>query len=175
MEPLGPAASDPAWGELPVDPAVPEAVTVVAEPTQPVVDTVVEELAGDAAVALAPPVLFGGVAGVELGRGLDAEEAAWARQIVDRLGGVELLDRGPDLDAEHRARIVTARALARGRPWVVLEDPLRHVPRERRRKAARVLEESRRDAGLIVVVPDVETAGLFPYRIVHAPTSTANG
>lgn len=169
------AGSAPALGELGVDATVPEAVTVVADPTGPIVDRLLGELGANASGAPAPPVLFGAVAGVELGRGLAAEEAAWARQLVDRLGGVELLERGRALDEEHRARIVMSRALARGGLWAVLEDPLRDVAPERRRRAARVIDESRRQPGLIVVVPDQESARHLPFRIVHARASNANG
>lgn len=158
-----------------LDRGAPETVVVVTATTAPVTDRLTVTLGPDVAASLSPPVTFGSVAGRELGRGLDAEQAAWARQLVDRLGGLELVSPGRALDAMERARLTTARALAAGRLWTVLEDPFRLVAPERRREAARVVAGACPGRGLVLVVPDRSSAGGLEGRVVELPPLPASG
>lgn len=158
-----------------LDRVEPEFLVVVASTTAPVADRLILMLGPDVAASLDPPVSFGSVAGRELGRGLDAEQAAWARQLVDRLGGVDLVSPGRALDDGERARISLARAIAAGKPWTVLEDPFRTVAPERRREASRIVTGACSGRGLVLVVPDRASAGGLEGRLVELPAGPASG
>jgi hypothetical protein len=71
-----------------------------------------------------PPILFRGLIGWNLGLGLDAEQSAWAGQMVRHAGLGELLAE-PELAAhQSEARlIVVARALACDAEGVIIEIP----------------------------------------------------
>jgi hypothetical protein len=164
-----PARVDPGrWG---IDPARPERVVVVAAATAALFDGLVAAWP-PSAVLVSPPVTFGALAGVELGRGLDAEGACWARQLLTRLGPLpDLATPAGALDPEARLRLVLARTLARRAGWTLLEDPLRPVPAGRARRMAEVVAAAVEDRGLIVLSSRAGMAGWFGARETRPPAT----
>lgn len=158
--------------DLGLDPARSERVLVVTGETAPLFDALVGCWPdGDVAALPAPPVFFGGAIGEELGRGLDAEESAWARQILDRLGYREdLADPGALADLDARERVVLARTLARGVAWVLLEEPLAPVAPELRHRTGRMIADVVGDRGVVVVTSTPRHGDAFGARTVTWPS-----
>lgn len=161
--PPSPAPVNPAT--LGIVPDRAERVVVQVGETGAVFDGLAVAMRRVAAVLAAPPVTFGAAAGVELGRGLDAEQACWARQLLERLGSLpDLAGPAARLDPEARLHLVLARTLARRSPWTLLEDPLQPVPAGRRRRLAELIAASVDGRGLVVVTAQSGTAAWFGAR-----------
>ncbi len=105
------------------------------------------------------PYLFRGSAGFNMGLGLSAEEASRARQIADRLGVGDLLEHeASSLSGGETQRIALARALARARPWVLLDEPLSAQDEQDRMNVAAVIFEAIGDRGAVIITHDREEA-----------------
>ena len=117
-----------------------------------------------AAVVMYPPVLFRGLAGWNLGLGLDAEQAAWASLMARRsgLGGL-LSDVELHLDQDQAAILVTCRAMATqgGEPLFAVAGDM---PQATLRRMARVVADHGRGRTITVVTDDSSTGRAFLSR-----------
>lgn len=108
------------------------------------------------------PYLFRGSAGWNLGLGLDAEGAARARQLADRLGVGTLLDRhATTLSGGERQRLSLARALARPSPCVILDEPLAPLDAKDRMDVAEAIVEAIGDRTAVIVTHDRQEAAVL--------------
>jgi len=106
------------------------------------------------------PYLFRGSAGHNLGLGLSSEQAARARQLVERFGlSPDVLRRASGtLSGGERQRLVLARTIARPEPWVLLDEPLAAIDARDRMDVAQELVASLDRRGVVIVTHDREVA-----------------
>jgi len=108
------------------------------------------------------PYVFRGTAGWNLGLGLDAEEAARAAHLANRLRMSERLSApARELSGGERQRLLLARTIARRRPWVLLDEPLGALDAQDRMQVARVLVEELGDRGAVIVTHDRDEAAVL--------------
>lgn len=120
---------------------------------------VVDDLAGrghSAAVAVSPPHMFRGLAGWNLGLGLDAEQAAWAGQLARSVGLEGLLAQPErDIGLVEARKLAVCRALASAGDVVVLDEPVAGMEPHDVKLVAAVVERALAGRRLIVVTGDV--------------------
>jgi len=106
------------------------------------------------------PYLFRGSAGHNLGLGLSSEQAARARQLVERFGLAPEVLRRPSgtLSGGERQRLVLARTIARPEPWVLLDEPLAALDVRDRMDVAHELVAALDDRGVVIVTHDRDVA-----------------
>lgn len=109
------------------------------------------------------PHLFRGSAGWNLGLGLDAERASWARALVERFGldPEVLLSPARLLSGGERQRLALARVVARPEPWVLLDEPLAAFDVADRMRVAGALVEALSGRGAVIVTHDREEAAVL--------------
>lgn len=105
------------------------------------------------------PYLFRGLAGYNLGLGLDVEEASLAGQYARRLGLEQVLG-GPaaTLSGGQRQRLALARALAKQAEWVLLDEPLGAIDLADRNLVLRVVGDALDGRSAVVVTHDLGVA-----------------
>lgn len=146
--------------------------TVVFGPNGAGKSTLVRLLAGtigetgiDASYLPQTPYHFRGTVGWNLGLGLDAEQAARARQLAEQLG-VGNLTGATEVSGGERQRLALARVLARSEPWVLLDEPLAALDAQDRLMVARVIVDAIGDRGAIIVTHDQDAAAILGQRMV---------
>ena len=143
------------------------AVTVLFGPNGAGKTTVLRYLAGiggghqflDCVYQPQHPYLFRGLAGMNLGLGLDAEEAGMAGTVADRLGlrGV-LAEPAGQLSGGERQRLALARSLSRRAEWALLDEPLTAIDRKDREMVLEVLASALSGRSSLVVTHDLDVA-----------------
>ncbi len=107
--------------------------------------------------------LFRGSGGWNLGLGLEAEQAARARTLVERFGFDPEALRAPakSLSGGERQRLTLARVLARPEPWVLLDEPLAAFDVADRMRVAAALVDALGGRGAVIVTHDREEAAVL--------------
>jgi len=108
---------------------------------------------------------FRGSAGWNLGLGLNAEQAARARHLADRLGVGHLME-ATAVSGGERQRFALARTLARSEPWVLLDEPLAALDTQDRMNVARVIVEAIADRSAVIVTHDQDAAVILGQNMV---------
>lgn len=105
------------------------------------------------------PYLFRGLAGWNLGLGLDDEEAAWAGQHAVTLGVDSLLGRAADeLSGGEAQRLALARSLSRRSPWLLLDEPLTAVDHADKQMVVSRVASALEGRSAVVVTHDLGVA-----------------
>ena len=143
------------------------AVTVLFGPNGAGKTTVLRYLAGiggghpilDCVYQPQQPYLFRGLAGMNLGLGLDAEEAGMAGTVADRLGlrGV-LAEPAGHLSGGERQRLALARSLSKRAEWVLLDEPLTAIDHSDREMVMEVLASALSGRSSLVVTHNLDVA-----------------
>lgn len=149
-------------------------VTVLFGPNGAGKSTVMRRLAGIGgrepllACAYQPqvPYLFRGLAGTNLGLGLDAEEAGRAGALAAELGIRDLLtEPAHALSGGERQRLALARTLGAKADWVLLDEPLNAIDRQDRNRVLGVLTKSLGGRSAVVVTHDLDVAAALGDEI----------
>lgn len=150
-------------------------VTVVFGPNGAGKTTLLRALAGigggqpllDSAYLQQRPYLFRGLAGWNMGLGLDSEESAWAAQMAVSLGVDGTLARPAHLlSGGEVQRVALARTLASRRPWLLLDEPLASVDRADRQTVLGHVAAALHGRSAVVVSHDLEVAVALGDKIV---------
>ena len=143
------------------------AVTVLFGPNGAGKTTVLRYLAGigggnrvlDCVYQPQHPYIFRGMAGMNLGLGLDAEEAGMAGRLADRLGlRTVLAEPAEQLSGGERQRLALARILSRRAKWALLDEPLTAIDRRDRELVLGVLASALSGRSSLVVTHDLDVA-----------------
>jgi hypothetical protein len=119
------------------------------------------------AVVVHPPHLFRGLAGWNLGLGLDAEQAAWAGQLARTVGlGPVLAEPGPLLSDDDATKLLICRALATGDDIVLLDEPATGLAASDMRDMARLVARVLGDRRLIITTVDPTGHQSFVARVL---------
>lgn len=119
------------------------------------------------AIVPAPPVVFRGLVGWNLGLGLGAEQAAWASQLAADADLTDLLaDPEWALDDDRRFLLAFCRALAANTDHVVVEVSREVTSSEAIRRAARLAAEHRGGRRLTIVCDDEALGRGFATRVL---------
>ncbi len=152
-----------------------EQTTVVFGPNGSGKTTLLRSLAGfegptelqDVAYLQQRPYFFRGTAGYNLGIGLNAEAAAWGRQMAEEMGVGGLLDReARSLSGGERQRVALARALAAPGKWILLDEPLAAIDRADRGHLLGHLAGVLDGRSVVVVTHDVEVVATLADHLV---------
>ncbi len=112
------------------------------------------------------PYLFRGLAGWNLGLGLDPEEAAWAAQKAEALGVDSLLGRASsELSGGEAQRLSLARALSKRAPWLLLDEPLAAVDHADKQMVISQVASSLEGRSAVVVTHDLDVAAALANDI----------
>ena len=121
----------------------------------------------DAAYLPQTPYFFRGLAGWNLGLGLDAEGAARARQYSADLGVADLLaEPARYLSGGERQRLALARTLARPDSVVLLDEPLAALDLRDRMSVADVINAAIADRTAVVVTHNRTEAAVLGQRMM---------
>lgn len=103
--------------------------------------------------------LFRGLAGMNLGLGLNPEEAGMAGTLANRLGlrGV-LAEPAGQLSGGERQRLVLARSLSKRAEWALLDEPLTAIDHKDREMVLEVLGSALSGRSSLVVTHDLDVA-----------------
>ena len=143
------------------------AVTVLFGPNGAGKTTVLRYLAGigggdpvlDCVYQPQHPYVFRGLAGMNLGLGLNAEEAGMAGTLADRMGLRRVLSEpAGQLSGGERQRLALARSLSRQAVWVLLDEPLTAIDRKDRPMVLEVLASALSGRSSLVVTHDLDVA-----------------
>ncbi len=105
------------------------------------------------------PYLFRGLAGMNLGLGLDSEEAGMAGTLGDRFGLREVLgEPAEQLSGGERQRLSLARSLSKRAEWILLDEPLTAIDRQDRQLVLEVLASALSGRSSLVVTHDLDVA-----------------
>jgi hypothetical protein len=119
------------------------------------------------AVALQPAHLFRGLAGWNLGLGLDAEHAAWAGQLARSVGLEPVLAEPAPLVSSHdAAKLLICRALASDDHVVLLDEPVTGLAANDMRDMARLVARALGDRRLIITTADATGHQSFVARVL---------
>lgn len=112
------------------------------------------------------PYLFRGSAGFNMGLGLTTEEAVRARYLADRIGVGDLLEyEASSLSGGEAQRLTLARALAKRRPWVLLDEPLSAQDERDRFEIAALINSEIGDRGAVIITHDRQEAAFLGNRM----------
>lgn len=112
------------------------------------------------------PYLFRGSAGFNMGLGLTAEEAVRARHLADRIGVGDLLEyEASSLSGGEAQRLTLARALAKRRPWVLLDEPLSAQDERDRFEIAALINSEIGNRGAVIITHDRQEAAFLGNRM----------
>lgn len=112
------------------------------------------------------PYLFKGLAGWNLGLGLDAEEASWSAQMARALGVDELLSEpASQLSGGEVQRLALARALSAKSPWLLLDEPLAAIDHADRQRVLARIAAGLEGKSAVVVTHDVRVAAALGDEI----------
>ena len=112
------------------------------------------------------------------GGGSSPEDARRARELLERVGLAERMDRLPsELSGGERQRVAIARALINGPPVVLADEPTGNLDRRSAAIVGSLLLELQRERGilLIAVTHSAELAARFPERAELADGRLARG
>jgi molybdate transport system ATP-binding protein len=113
------------------------------------------------------PYLFRGLAGWNLGLGLDAEAAGRARVLCEKLSvGHLLAEPAHHLSGGERQRLGLARVLAQPEPLVLLDEPLAALDLRDRMEVASVIHEALAGRTAVIVTHDREEAAVLGDRMI---------
>ena len=113
------------------------------------------------------PYLFRGLAGWNLGLGLDSEPAAWAAQLADRFGVGGLLEAPASrLSGGEAQRLALARTLATPAEWILLDEPLGAVDIADKAELIEKIGIQLRSRSAVVVTHDLDVALGLGSRLV---------
>ena len=105
------------------------------------------------------PYLFRGLAGYNLGLGLDAEEASRGGTLAGSLGIRDLLmEPSHTLSGGETQRLAIARTLARRAGWVLLDEPLSAIDTADRSMVLKLLANELHGRSSVVVTHDLDVA-----------------
>jgi molybdopterin-binding protein len=124
-------------------------------------------VSGKAAYLQQRPHMFRGTAGFNLGLGLDAEAAAWARQLADGLGVAAILEQdAPSLSGGEKHRLALARVLATPADWVLLDEPMAPIDFAERPEILTVVAGALEARSAVVVTHDINVVAALADHLV---------
>jgi molybdate transport system ATP-binding protein len=113
------------------------------------------------------PHMFRGTAGFNLGLGLDAEAAGWARQLAERLGVAGSLEQeAPSLSGGEKHRLALARVLATPADWVLLDEPMAPIDFAERTDLLAVVAGALEGRSAVVVTHDINVVAALADHLV---------
>lgn len=151
------------------------ATTVVFGPNGAGKTTLLRKLAGiggseptlEATYQPQNPYMFRGSAGMNLGLGLNDEEAGLAGQHADAVGIREkLAEPTSNLSAGERQRLSLARTLANGSHWTLLDEPLSAIDLADRQMVLALLTSCLAGRSAVVVTHDLDVAIALADQLV---------